>query len=871
MAAEGTQFSRRWHGGTISPNLGFIWEMSVQHPQPRGDIAPPSARSADIEPNQVRFAGGKMQRFKQTSRFPVIAAMMTLVLSCVQPAAIYEIDVQPTVSTTQTYSYGRDVKPIIEKKCIACHACYDAPCQLILTSTEGLLRGASKQPVYDSTRLIDMAPTRLFTDARTTAGWRQKGFFSALNARGGSLDDNLEHSVLNKMIELGRTHPLAPNAPVPEDIELGFTRKNYCPVPGEFARYARKKPLQGMPLAITGLTDSEYQTLRQWIREGSVIDAKPAVLGPAEKAQIRQWETFFNRPALKNRLVSRYLYEHLYAAHLYFADLDTVNFFELVRSSTASGSPIRIIATVRPNDDPSEPLYYRLRQVDSTVVHKTHMAYPLSEAKMARLEALFLAPEWDVAELPDYSRRNAINPFATFAAIPARARYQFMLDSSEFFVKNFIRGPVCAGQIATDVIDDRFFVVFQDPDSDLSVTDSTYLAEIQPHLVLVPEEEGLLNLAFDWNHRKQERNEYIILRGQHYRDRQPQGPSLQDIWDGDGVNDNAALTVFRNFDNAMVTKGFVGAVPKTLWVMDYPMFERSYYLLVANFNVFGTLATQAETRFYFDLIRSGGEDNFLHFMPPRVRTSMRDSWYLGSEAQNKIRNTYEIVNEDLPVQIQYRTADPKAEFISLVSARLKSLAGPPDVLNRCAEPPCYRAGAGSTERRAEASLQTLTSKPASLDGMRFVDFMPDVSFVRISTGDADADLAYTLVRSKAHTNVAFMFEEAERREYDKDTLTAYRGLIGSYPNFMFNVPLDRIEAFAKALRAARTSEQFLEVVHSYGLPRTHPDIWTNFQWFVDYMRRSNPVEAGVYDMNRYKRVADLVAEGKSSYTSLRDH
>ena len=30
MAAEGMQFSWRWNGGTISLNLGVIWEMSVE-------------------------------------------------------------------------------------------------------------------------------------------------------------------------------------------------------------------------------------------------------------------------------------------------------------------------------------------------------------------------------------------------------------------------------------------------------------------------------------------------------------------------------------------------------------------------------------------------------------------------------------------------------------------------------------------------------------------------------------------------------------------------------------------------------------------------------------------------------------------------
>ena len=51
------------------------------------------------------------------------------------------------------------------------------------------------------------------------------------------------------------------------------------------------------------------------------------------------------------------------------------------------------------------------------------------------------------------------------------------------------------------------------------------------------------------------------------------------------------------------------------------------------------------------------------------------------------------------MHIPYRTDDPKAEFIALVSARLKSLAGPPDVLNRCRQAPCYSAGASESQQR----------------------------------------------------------------------------------------------------------------------------------------------------------------------------
>jgi hypothetical protein len=247
-------------------------------------------------------------------------------------------------------------------------------------------------------------------------------------------------------------------------------------------------------------------------------------------------------------------------------------------------------------------------------------------------------------------------------------------------------------------------------------------------------------------------------------------------------------------------------------------------------------------------------------MPPEVRAAMRDSWYRGTAALRKLSADHVVVNEDMPVQITYRTPDPKAGFVELVSRRLGTLAGPEDVLNRCMQPPCYRTGAGRLEGHVEGSLQTLTSKPASLDAMKFVDFMPDVSFLRISTGDPDRDLAYTLVRNKMHTNVAFMLDEHKRREPEKDTLTVYRGLLGSYPNFMFSVPQHSIDEFAGALHTARTPDQFRVLVSRYGLSRTHPEIWGNFHWLVEFMRRTHPVEAGVYDMNRYGKVADMMTD-----------
>jgi hypothetical protein len=77
--------------------------------------------------------------------------------------------------------------------------------------------------------------------------------------------------------------------------------------------------------------------------------------------------------------MSRYIYEHWFLAHLYFDDLPEGTYFDLVRSRTPPGSPIDIIATRRPYDDPGVPrVYYRFRRVEETRVAKTHMPLALS-------------------------------------------------------------------------------------------------------------------------------------------------------------------------------------------------------------------------------------------------------------------------------------------------------------------------------------------------------------------------------------------------------------------------------------------------------------------------------------------------------------
>ena len=53
----------------------------------------------------------------------------------------------PSSSGIGTVDYWRDVQPILERRCVVCHGCYDAPCQLNLTAYEGVARGDNKKPV----------------------------------------------------------------------------------------------------------------------------------------------------------------------------------------------------------------------------------------------------------------------------------------------------------------------------------------------------------------------------------------------------------------------------------------------------------------------------------------------------------------------------------------------------------------------------------------------------------------------------------------------------------------------------------------------------------------------------------------------------
>ena len=64
----------------------------------------------------------------------------------------------PTLPVTAAPEQARglydDARQVLERRCVVCHGCYDAPCRLKLEAHEGVVRGASRDLVFEPSRLL---------------------------------------------------------------------------------------------------------------------------------------------------------------------------------------------------------------------------------------------------------------------------------------------------------------------------------------------------------------------------------------------------------------------------------------------------------------------------------------------------------------------------------------------------------------------------------------------------------------------------------------------------------------------------------------------------------------------------------------------
>lgn len=781
-----------------------------------------------------------MRRFVHPLTLLLAAALLAACASLVAPQldALYG----PTdnrrfdtpVAPPAGESYSQTIQPLLNQRCVVCHACYDAPCQLKATSWDGLVRGASKTPVYDATRLLAATPSRLYVDAQQPSQWRERGFFPVLNERSSNPDANRALSLLHRMLELKQQHPWPADPKAQAALNLSPDQPMMCPTSAEVDAYARAKPLGGMPYGLPGLSPREHERLSRWIAQGAPYEG-PAPLPSAVLREAVDWERFFNGDSLKEQLFARYAYEHLFLAHLYFGDDAQHHYFKLVRSRTPPGRPIQLISTARPVDAPGAArVYYRLEPEREAIVAKTHMPYRLDAARMARWRSLFLTPSYDVDTLPGYDADTAANPFSTFAALPVGARYRFMLDEAEFTIMGFIKGPVCRGQIALNVIEDQFWVSFRAPSPDYDEAVDQLLQRAAKSAAL-PTGSRSSGALFTWLEYGQKESAYRRSRSAHIdQERSGRGPlGLDLIWDGDGHNDNAALTVFRHFDSASVVKGFVGDPPKTAWVIDYPLLERIHYLLVADYDVYGNLGHQLNSRLYMDYLRMEGEFNFIALLPKASRIATRDLWYRGV-GQGGREQVYGGPDTTLTRDsgIRFQTRDTRLELLGLIKAKLAP------VLSHDHDWMLH----------APAALRASLQQIAGLQG-KSLQWLPEIALLVVEMPDGSIR-DFSLLRNTAHASVSHLLGEKLELLPDEDTLSVAPGVLGSYPNAFYRARAAELPALASAIAHLDSEADYAAFTRRWAVRRGDPGFWAFSDALAQRYAREQPLEAGVLDYNR---------------------
>lgn len=716
--------------------------------------------------------------------------------------------------------YLNQVQPIFNQRCVVCHACQESPCSLYLNSYEGVFRGARTDSSLLSS-VFSNKPVRL-KDGKTLKEWQEKGFAPVVNFEAS--EKNPEKNILFRYVDLAANHNVGEFSFA--ESEDFLEKEKFCPVDIKSAEQNFKAhPYIGMPFALPALTVTQVETLKKWAQSGSVGPSEKAKLelaAPSNLEPIFEWESFLNQNSPKAQLTARYIYEHVFMAHIHFDKTSESEYFELVRSSTSYPLPPDEIVTGRAYDDPGvDKFYYRFRKVTESIVRKTHVPMTLSRFDLKRWKKIFLESDWGAQNVGPVGYQSK-NPFEYFKQIPARARYTFMLDKSYVLVNSMIRGSVCTGRKATYAIRDHFWALFLDPRHDPSVID--------------PEigENEWIPLSVDKEDRSNIIKKFIKSDSDKFR------YTTDMLWRGEGYNREALLTVFRHEVSASVHRGLIGKLPNTIWVLNFSNYERLFYNLVVEFMPWGSTAHQYSTWRMMTYHRQEAEERFLMFFPAKLRPIIRKRWDEGvseyashlismklskNEPYKYDRSAYPVQNLMVKVisEMPEKVVENKNEFFLKNNESYQV----PDQIN---------------------SIEAFEAELARVNAMRshkFAQYLPNIIYIKIE------DRAYSIL-----SNRSFRFNDmvlGQNLAYDPqfDSISIVRGLFGDRPELFIDLKLNEVSLFLKRLLEINNSSDWNEVKKSYAIRRNDVKIWKELDWFAAYDKHEDWLESGIIDMNQY--------------------
>lgn len=821
------------------------------------------------------------------------------------------------------------VQPILNRRCVACHGCYEAPCQLNLQSYGGLRRGFHEVPIFSTERKQSAIPFNtqlkkdLFADQddefTTVKKWRDLGYKPVIGNDEEDLDINRdsETSLFYQMLDMGQKspdrfdpRPLKKLQDFKDDnsryrcvasdqqYEVYFTGGLLQNISGKanpwgvmsVSDYASKyvdrnfKPIGGMPFGFTKIDAESHNQLVSWMRSGAKGPTQNEVLTKsARPTVIAEWEDFLNTDSAKGRHTARYIFEHTYLAHWSFDEIPG-EFYEIIRVASSEGSQERPIVTDLPYETdgtPANQIKYRLRKVTYAISQKHHILWKLNHAKLRHLEELFHKQEWQGLKTdPVYGSNNL---FENFEQIPAHIRSQFMMENAHVIAGAMVQGAVCVGSRATYAIQDHFWVWFLKPDSDPSV--------LYPKLG--KKDWSIFNTAPDdgqgaLSHFKQSRKDNQIYASawesklrELLKNSGRKGLSLDDLWDGGEINPgigtdpyyakdgnpNAWITILRHGKSATVHYGPEGRLtkgelkngysfipPQSVWVLSYSNFERLYYDLVAHYKEYDTLTHKLATWRHMSYVRLEAEDLAISLLPEDsdIRTKTRAHFTRGFALTELYHSHFPMHSAGRGTEIQLAEQD-QTHWLKAAESAMRQMARK---LRRSTSGHNGElhdtAGFDSPNFSKLTELMRKSNHPST---QMFARFLPETAYLRIAKDKEPPEMYTIIVDSayKAHNIVAF---EDIAREPSRNRVSIFRGLVGAYPNIIFDIQSDQLDSFLDKISNLKSKVDYFMLQHAFAWKRTHPKFWEFYDelhlWKSFNAPGNDPREQGIIDLSEYE-------------------
>lgn len=249
-------------------------------------------------------------------------------------------------------------------------------------------------------------------------------------------------------------------------------------------------------------------------------------------------------------------------------------------------------------------------------------------------------------------------------------------------------------------------------------------------------------------------------------------------------------------------------------------------------------------------LRVESEINFVNLLPKEDRIKTIDSWYIDAVDDEK----FSISKNE--TGIKYKKNNSKRELVEMVVEHhlLKSTNIKFDDIN-------YR----QEDERVIPMPKVFNKAQDYIDGFKALtkdgtEFAKvanwqtaNSAYIRIKMPKElnREDIVISAVLNRWHNNVSFMYNEQSRLDSSKDYFDFIDGFVGAYPNLFFVVELKDLPDFFDMIKNFKIDKNYMSKLSKYGISRDSKDFWEHYDWFQDAFNKSNPVDGGLFDLNRY--------------------